>query len=199
MFAFELDVSGGLRALKATSDEARKAIPRALNRTATTVMARGARAVRDVGYNMKIADIKKAMTATKSTGVETTIAITARGKPLPLIYFSPSGGGPASTFRQGGLVKKQRQPRPIRVRIKGGTVVLNHAFFATTANGHKGIFSRDVKGTISKRLPIAEMFGPSIRAAIENADVVAIMEAAAREAFAKNIEHEMDYVVSKRT
>lgn len=187
MFAFELDVSGGLRALKATSDEARKAIPRALNRTATTVMARGARAVRDVGYNMKIADIKKAMTATKSTGVETTIAITARGKPLPLIYFSPSGGG------------TPHKRKPIRVRIKNSTVVLNHAFFATAANGHKGIFSRDVKGSISKRLPIQEMFGPSIRAAIENADVVAIMEAAAREAFAKNIEHEMDYVVSKRT
>lgn len=187
MFNFELDVSGGLRALRATSDEAKKAIPRALNRTATTVMARGARAVRDAGYNMKIADIKKAMTYTKATPATLSqVTITARGNPLPLVYFSPTGGG------------SPHNRKPIRVRIKSGTVTLNHAFYATTRSGHKGIFSRNVKGSISGRLPIAEMFGPSIRAAIENKEVVAIMEAVAREAFAKNIEHEMDYVVSKR-
>jgi hypothetical protein len=185
--AIKLDVSNGLQRIHATTAEAKRAIPRALNKVATTTVARTARAVRDAGYNMKIGDIKKAIVVKRANGEDRNIVLSAKNKPLPLSYFNPTGGG------------TPQHRLPIRVRVMRQTVTLNHAFFVQLSSGHRGVFSRrDKSGNISSRLPITQMYGPSLVNAINNETVQSVTAATIEERWPIEIASQMSDVLARR-
>jgi Prophage minor tail protein Z (GPZ) len=78
-------------------------------------------------------------------------ALVGRGKAIKMIEF-----GPRAT-RQG-----------VRLRIAGKVEVYRHAFIATVRHGHTGVFER--KGR--ERLPIRELYGPSVKGIMGRTDVL---------------------------
>jgi hypothetical protein len=205
------DISRALRKLDIGRDEARKAIPRALNKTATTARADAARRIASVGYKIKIAALKRAISIRKANASELRAVLKATGRPIPLIAYG------ARQTKQG-----------VSIAVLNGRKQLEHAFIATMKSGHKSVFlrfdqatargfKRDGKLLSSARrgfrvsaggltgssnakhgLPIRELFGPSVPSAFKNEIVQTALEQAIRERFAVVLEQELRYVVSKR-
>jgi Prophage minor tail protein Z (GPZ) len=183
--SIQLDVARGLKRMNATSAQARKAIPRALNRVATTGRAQAARNIVK-GASINVGEIKKGIKIQRANGEALNAALIANGRPIALIRFKPSGGGTS------------HRRLPVTVNIFGKTVTLQHAFIETTAQGHKGVFSRQNPkgGAISKRLPIFEMFGPSVANRFGQPDIKAIVERVIKERFAIEMQQQMEHVVN---
>ena len=184
----ELNIDQALRRLGTTSVEARRAIPRALNRVAITARARAARAIIDVGYNIKISSVKDVIKINRASGQATAVSLYAKSYPIPLSKFKPTGGG------------TPHHRLPIRVRVMKGSVTLKHAFFATMASGHVGIFSRysQKAGTTSKRKPIYQLYGPSVTDMFKNADVQKVTQATVTERFPIEMRRELAHVLDQR-
>ncbi len=123
-------------------------VMRAMNRAATSARADMSRQIAsDTG--LKVGDVRDQIRLELATTSRLVARLTARGRRVPLIDF------------------KARGPEPSRGRGRGVSVKLPgsksggrypHAFIATMRSGHRGVFKR--VGT--KRLPIVELFGPSL-------------------------------------
>jgi Prophage minor tail protein Z (GPZ) len=184
----KVDIDGALRKLQVTREAARKAIPRALNKTATTARAEAARAIKDAGYGMKIGAIKNAISILRASDGELIVYIRATGRPLPLIAFGA---------RQvlGG----------VSVQVKHGRKVIKNAFIATMKSGHKGVFQRvDGSRHISRRvrrggpqLPIKELYGPSIPSQFTSQAIRDAIARTARDRFPIVLKQELKYVLQQ--
>ena len=183
-----VDIEGALRKFSVTKAESRKAIVRALNKTATTAKAEAARDIRDAGYGLKIGEIKKAISIRRANNTVLTAKVRATGRPIPLIKYSarPNANG-------------------VMVKVKEGRKLVPHAFIATMPSGHKGVFLR--KGTQHKKvmqhgravwsgLPIFEVFGPSIPAAFSNEVVQRALIEQVKERFPVVLRQELRYLAS---
>ena len=179
------DITKALRKLDVTREQARKAIPRALNKTATTARAEAAREIKAAGYGLKIAAIKKSITIVKATGAELRAIVRASGKPTPLIEY------------------EARQTRAgVTVAVLRGRKLIKGAFIATMPTGHRGVFVR--QGMTRKRvmrngrltssgLPIRELYGPSVPQAFANTVVQAALASAIRERFPIALRQELRF------
>ncbi|WP_080436323.1 hypothetical protein [Burkholderia ubonensis] len=109
------------------------------------------REIRAAGYNLKAGTIRKTLSATRATPARLIAALTATGRPIPLINYGA-----------------RQTTKGVTVRVKNGSKTLRHAFIATMASGHIGVFER--VGTGHKRvtrngraywsgLPIRELYG----------------------------------------
>jgi hypothetical protein len=179
------DISRALRKLDVTREQARKAIPRALNKTATTARAEAAREIRSAGYGLKIAAIKKSIRIIRATGSQLRAIVRASGKPIPLIEYA------ARQTRAG-----------VTVNVLRGRKLIKGVFIATMPSGHRGVVRR--KGLTSKRvirkgrvaysgLPIQELFGPSVPAAFANSVVQAALISAIRKRFPEVLRQELRF------
>lgn len=166
-----------------------KATVRAINKTAEQVKVQASREIRDAGYNLKIAKIKKAITLRRASKTELVAVLRATGKPVGLINYS------ARQTKAG-----------VSVQVKNGRKLISGAFIATMPNGHKGVFVRKghghrkvVKGgkTTWSGLPIDELFGPSIPSAFMNKVVQDALRSAVREKFPRLLKHELQYLSQK--
>jgi Prophage minor tail protein Z (GPZ) len=184
----KVDIDGALRKLQVTREAARKAIPRALNKVATTARAEAARAIKDAGYGMKIGAIKNAISILRASDGELIVYIRATGRPLPLIAFGArqvSGG--------------------VSVQVKHGRKVIKNAFIATMKSGHKGVFQRvDGSRHISRRvrrggpqLPIKELYGPSIPSQFSSQAIRDAIARTARDRFPIVLKQELKYVLQQ--
>lgn len=150
-----------------------RAIMRGLNRaigSARTIEVKGISG--DTG--MKQADVRDALTMTTATQTKPEASLSAGMKRIPLIDFKATGPEP-SRGKGGG----------VRYVLQGGRDQLPDAFIATMSSGHRGVFER----VGSKRLPIRELYGPSLGKVFFKFRPDAI--ARAEEIFATNFEHEM--------
>lgn len=182
-----VDISGALRKLDMGRNGIRKAISRALNKTATTGRAQASKAIRDAGYNMKARDIKAAITIpSRATTSALQFELRGRSKPIPMIQYG------ARETRGGG----------VSVNVKNGRKVLSHAFIATMPSGHRGVFERVGKAhkrvpkngrLVPSGLPIVEKFGPSIKAAFGSDAVQTSVKRAIVERFPVVLEQELRY------
>ena len=186
----EADISGALRKLKVTAEQASKAIPRALNKTATTARAEAAREIKSAGYGLKIRDIKKAISIIRANRSELRAIVRASGKPIPLIEYSA---------RQTG--------KGVTVNVLRGRKRIDGAFIATMPTGHRGVFvhqgetNRWVKRNgrrVRTRLPIRELFGPSVPQAFVNTIVQTALQRAIRERFPVVLAQELRFVGLRR-
>jgi Prophage minor tail protein Z (GPZ) len=192
-----VDISNALRKFNLVQEETRSAIPRALNKTATTVRARAARQIRSVGYGIKIAAIKKSITIRKANRAELTAIVRAAGKPIPLINYSA-----------------RKNKSGVTVAVLNGKKTIDGAFIATMHTGHKGVFVR--VGSAAERhaigrgalkvskgpkkysykhgLPIRELFGPSVPNAFANTIVQNALEEVVQQRFGVVLEQELRFV-----
>jgi hypothetical protein len=96
-------------------------------------------------------DVKAAFSIQPATPDHLAGALVARGRAIPMIKFRP-----------------RASRRGVSIRIAGKTEVYRHAFIATVRHGHVGVFER--KGR--ERLPIRELYGPSITGMLKRSDVL---------------------------
>lgn len=179
------DISRALRKLDVTKEQARKAIPRALNKTATTARAEAAREIKSAGYGLKIAAIKKSITVVRANSTQLRAIVRASGRPIPLIEYGA------------------RQTRPgVTVTVLNGRKLIKGAFIATMPTGHRGVFVRNAatrkrvvrNGRVtSSGLPIRELYGPSVPQAFANTVVQAALESAIRQRFPEVLRQELRF------
>ena len=140
------------------NDIVNQAMTSALNKLATKASTAASRAIRDK-YAIKAKDLRKRGTHNRRglsiirarRGRDMAI-ILSTGTALPLINFRVSPKTPEKD-----LSRKHRKGIRYRV-VKAKQVRVRKAFVARMRSGHIGVFER----TSNKRLPIRELFGPSI-------------------------------------
>jgi hypothetical protein len=132
-----------------------KAVSRALNRCAEMARTDAARELRRAGYRLKSSSIKAAISITKASTGSLVATLLVNRKPVPLIQWEAS-----------------QTSAGVSVRVTGSRKSVKHAFIATMASGHRGVYMR-APGAKHKKvfqggkprwsgLPITELFGPSI-------------------------------------
>ena len=155
---------------------------RAINKTATTVRSRTVKAIsRGSGIKQKTVRQKTILRKAGYKKLSATISILRKG--IPMMDLSARQTKKGVTFRnawQGG--KRQK---------------LRHAFISTMSSGHKGVFERMGTG----RLPIRELFAPSIATLFERLSAGRILVQSTRDAsqlLTKNLATQIDLLLKKR-
>jgi hypothetical protein len=155
--------------------KASRVMVRALNRAATSgrlVLVQNIAA--DTG--LKSATVRAALTLRDATPARPEARIAASLKRIPLIDFNAKGPEPS-----------RGRGRGVSYKLRGGGGRLPHAFIATMASGHRGVFMR----SRSARLPIGEKFGPSLGHVLGKYRPAAITRA--RESFLTTFRHDMGF------
>lgn len=127
-------------------DQYKKAATSAVNKLADQGRAEASRSIREQ-YNLKVADVNKKFTMKRSRDADLRAVIEAAGKPIPLIYFNANqltAQNRLITRTMGKQLKRaSTRAQGVTIQItKGQTITLPHAFIATMANGHIGVFTR---------------------------------------------------------
>lgn len=126
-----------------------KIITRSVNKVAVKARTRIVRRVASE-ITVKQKDLRSRNVKLKKANYTTqTATISITGKRIPLIQFR---------------AKQTKKGVTYKIKKTGGRKKIPHAFITAMDSGHRGAFRR--KGT--SRLPIVELFGPSIPAAMEN-------------------------------
>lgn len=189
------DIAKVKRMMDGVKDGAARVMMRSINKTLTGVKTDASTEVRAV-----ITAKKSAVDATFKTTSATLTQMSGRfestQKAMPLIDFSTSQ-------TQKGVSVQVRKDRPRKV-IPG-------AFQQTMKSGHKGVFWREYKGekpAVKKkiaygalpkryRLPIKQLYGPRVPEILGNDAVMAPVLVKAGDRLKTNIEHELNYELSK--
>ena len=154
----------------------RKVVLRSLVKVADQAETLGNRMVRET-YNMKRADVDKAITVTPSSISKLQVDIRVKGRRQPLLMFQ------AKQLRKG-----------VKITVKrGGRSLLPHAFIATMKSGHKGVFTREPK---AKRLPIGEKFTISVAEMFGSKTIVDSIEALMLDKFPGILENQLQFYLS---
>jgi hypothetical protein len=172
-----VDADHALKSLAVLRGDAPLAISRAINRTLANVRTVMTRAV---ATNLKIkqATVRDRIHLREAAPALLTGQINADNRPIPVLLFNARGPEP-SRGRGRGVTANTRQRR------------YPHAFLATMASGHRGVFQRVGK----PRLKIRELRDASVAAVFINQH--AIGEARAQEQFPKNLAHEVTFLIRK--
>ncbi len=175
-YTIEFNADAALRTLKEFPTRTERAVVRSLNRARTTGRATMARLVaQDMG--LKVGVVKEAIKDRPATPTSLEVRLAASLKRIPLIDFGAKGPMPS-----------RGRGRGVTYRIgTGGRGRVETAFLAQMASGHRGVFKRAGRA----RLPIQELFGPSLGHVFAKHRAAGI--AAMRESFEKNLEHELRF------
>lgn len=155
------------------------AIARALNKSVAsgrTVMAR--EMSKDLG--IKVGDVRDKIAVTEATSQRQWARLETKGKRIPLEAFSATGNIPS-----------RGKGRGVSYRLGAQRKRIATAFRAHMASGHTGVFRR----TGTKRLPIIELFGPSLPKVFLKFRPIGLARCA--EQLRKNLVHEFRFVMSK--
>ncbi|MDR3414208.1 MAG: phage tail protein [Formivibrio sp.] len=163
-----------------------KALPRALNKTASQAKVQASREIRNAGYGLKVSEIKKAIAIRRANRSDLVASVYASGRPIALINYN------ARQTKAG-----------VTVSVKNGRKLIRGAFIATMPSGHTGVYERVGSGHKKvmhngaaqwRGLPIKELFGPSIPSAFMNETVQNALVTAIRERFPRLFAHEIAYL-----
>lgn len=183
--------------IRKLGEQAPLAAARALNRSIASVQTS---AVRSLADDLNIAQkfVRAAMRITKATRVTLKAELEVTGRRLPLIAFNARGPQPSRGKGPG-----------VRYSLGRGRGLAAGAFIARVASaaqleqgvGHLGVFrrlgpsTRRSAGAWSRNLPIVELFGPSLPRVFSRAAIAESRRQLAGELFAKNIQHEVEFLV----
>jgi hypothetical protein len=126
----------------------------ALNATAKNAEVEAAQVLRPL-MGIKSSDLKAAMRIELARPDHLASAVIASGKAIPMIKFRP----------------RVSRTQGVTITVAGKAERYRHAFRATVRHGHIGIFER--KGR--ERLPIRELYGPSIPGMLRRTDVLPVI------------------------
>lgn len=156
-----------------------KIMSRAINRTSTTARAQIARRIAEK-VTIKISDVKKNISRTTATFNRWESILGINTKRLPLMGFKARQTAKGVSYK---------------VEKTGSRKVISSAFIATMASGHTGVFKRKS----DNRLPIVELFGPSLGQVFEGASsIVRQVLAATNKTLTKNIDDQVKLQLEKR-
>lgn len=173
------------------SEVADKAVVRSLNKVCAQAKTQASREIRDAGYKIKAAEIKKALEAIKASSSRKTAVLRAIGRPLNLIYFD------ARPVKNG-----------VTVSVKNGRKLIPGAFIATY-KGKLGVYERkpgpgfrrkyvDMHGKPNwSQLPIKNCWGPSIPTAFISDAVQGALVKLIQEKFPDILKHEIEFLKLK--
>ena len=167
------------RMLRGIPNAMPKVISRAINRTATPAKTQTAREIsKDAA--LKIGDIKKSITLVKATYNRWQAEIGISRKRIQLKKFG---------------AKQTKKGVSYKVRKKGKREKIEHAFIQTLSSGHEGVFKRKGEG----RLPIVQLFGPSLGYVFEEAgSIAADVTKSAYEKLRANIDSQVKFLLARR-
>lgn len=172
---FDIAVRRGTveQAFRKLGTAAEKALVRSLNRTAAGAATA---AVRAVSENLRSTqkNVRRAITAKDARPDRLESQVVARSKRIPIFDLRPSPSTPEAKRPKSGVSYLARVGRK---RIPG-------AFIARMKSGHVGVFKR---AKDAKRLPIAELFGPSIPLVFTRRDVQAAIKKVVSERLPREI------------
>jgi len=180
-------MSDALRGLEQLGRAGNVGIARALRRSANSARADLVEKVaRDTG--LRQSDVRNEIRT--SINVDTfTARIETAGFRIPLIQFRATGPEPSRGKGRGVsatmLGQRKRYPHAFIATVRGALPS------GVTSSGHRGVFERKGK----ERLPIKQLFGPSIPHVF--AKYLPGAAERAVESLAKNIEHEFQFALSK--
>lgn len=161
---FDIAVHRGTveQAFRKLGSAAEKALVRSLNRTAAGAATA---AVRAVSSNLRSTqkNVRRAITTKDARPERLESQVIARSKRIPIFDLRPSPSTPTAAKPKTGVSYLAATGRR---RIPG-------SFIARMKSGHIGVFKR-VKD--AKRLPVAELFGPSIPLVFTRRDVQAAIK-----------------------
>lgn len=160
-------------------DEIPKVVSRAINRAIENARANVVREVRD-HYNIKAKDIRTTLKISRSNSKNLAAVISSRGAPLPTMAFK---------VRPGTVNGRRRTPLTVSVK-KGQSENLDRAFIATLG-GSKGVYER-IGGP---RLPIRQLYGPSVPQMIGNEEIIKQIADQARKTLDDRLDHEINRVL----
>lgn len=175
----QFDTRGWIEAFDRMGRAGQVANARALNRTITSIRAA---LVPDVAADIGV----KQSTAREQFRIDSArpdhlvARLTVSGKRIPLIDLQARGPEPS-----------KGKGRGVTAMSRGGRKRYPNAFIATMRAGHKGVFQR----TRTSRLPIRELFGPSLPHVF--AKYLPKGLAMAEEVLVKNLEHELEFALSR--
>lgn len=158
-----------------------KVLARALNRS---IDSGKTAAIREVAADMglKSSDVRELVKVKKATAENLTATIYASARRVPLIKFGARGKEPSRGKGPG-----------VRAKLKGGAGTYPNAFIATVGNGHRGVFQRKAG---AGRLPMRELYGPSVYQAFQKHQAAAA--ARALEQLEKNVAHEIEFALTRK-
>ena len=180
--------------LRAMGREAEKPLAKALNRGIQgmrTDLVDGARE----HYNVKAKTVRSSITTTKarkSSGSQAKrldARINVSGSTLPLYSFGPRPRKPTP----------QKPPRvgvSVQVMQGAGRSKIPGAFIADLPTRGRGVYRRAGKaGSQDKLIALHSLSVPQM---VDHEDVLKRVQAGAQERFSKNLEHEIDYILSQK-
>jgi len=174
--AVTLEGADALRArLETLGRQAPVAIARAVNRTLSTVQTATVRALA-TNTNLAQKDVRKALSITRARPGNPEGVLRVTGRRIPLLAF-----GARQT--RGGVT----------YRLGQGRGLAPSAFLATMRSGHRGVFKR--KG--SPRLPITELFGPSLPHVVVNQRIFEALQVKGQETLKARLEHEIQFLIDR--
>ncbi|RLJ20805.1 hypothetical protein DJ031_04655 [bacterium endosymbiont of Escarpia laminata] len=162
------------RMLKHYRGGASKVITRALNKTIKPVERV---AVRNMAEDLRITQksVRKAIRLRRATWSNLRAEVQVTGRRLPVSAFAAKQTKPGVTYRGKGSGRK----------------LITGAFITTLRSGHVGVFKRLSK----KRLPIQELFGPSIPHVFIQSHIQRVMDTEADSIWRKNLDHELKWFI----
>ncbi len=170
------DVRDVERMLKGLGRTADKVITRALNRTIKPVESAAVKSLsKDMRLTQKV--VRKSFHINRANFATRKAQINVFGKRVPLIDYG------ARQTKKGVTYKAP----------KGGRGLVAGGFLSTMRSGHKGVFKRAGKG----RLPIQQLYGPSVPYVFLKRHIQRAMDSVAKERWDKEVRTAMKYYVSK--
>lgn len=163
----------------ALTDIQREAFPqaaaRSVNRTAQSVESH---AISDVAKQggIRRKDVRSSFTRSRATNTHWVAVISATGRPIALINFN------ARQIRKG-----------VSAKAWGQRKVYKGVFIAKMKSGHIGVYKREGKG----RLPIKELWGPSVPKLMADAAIATPLAEFGRQRLAKELEANLAYYVKR--
>lgn len=127
-----------------------KAIVRALNDTIAKANTQSSREIKAQGYNLKVSRIKQSIRLSRASRTKLKAVLRAMPDSINLKHFSAKQVGKNTLVRdaKGKLSYKRSANSGVRVKVKGGAVLLRHAFIGR--NGLVFEREKDSSGNIFK-------------------------------------------------
>lgn len=151
-----------------------KVVSRAINRANTAAKTAAARKIVS-GYNIKSREVSATIRLKSSSPSMLRATMESQGGVIPLTKFKAANGA------VGAFVQVK----------KGSGGYIPHAFLTAFKSGHSGVFWR----TSHKRLPIKELYGPSVPGMLGTDNVSAFIEERTTQVFNERLDHEVDAVL----
>lgn len=176
-----------------------KAVSTAINKTAASTKVEIARRIA-AQAKIKQKGIKKGIWIKKATYSRWQALLNITSRKIPIIYLKSRKTKKGVTYQGPGDVYANKQ------KISSGGLILSAFKQTMPKSGHKGIFLRRLGAKHRKKgrkwtggLKIDELFGPSPAELFEGAVGIAKQVAGSiNEKLSKNINSQIDYILSKR-